>query len=321
MSALIQLVRLNLFKYSSAADIFAFAFIFSRIISITRTTGLHEWPLLLLGLLALALPRIFFLFLIFLLLSIWQQMPDVKEQALVTFLVGLPILLTQVSSWKNTNWYQENKSFIKVFLIIFYFFAFFHKLNWDFINPEKSCSSLILKVYSSPFYEFSGIALLVTQFIFIFITYLVEGLLPPFLFKKKALRFVLPLMILFHFVLSYIFLRFSFLMIALLLVFMPEPFFEKENYKELDFVFMIATLILALALMAQTEYLLPMFFFQAWDLLQFLGWAFFTFWIWKFALKFILSKNPAGPAVTLSDVKAVVFSWRIVLLLLQYSLG
>ncbi len=163
-------------------------------------------------------------------LQVGWQLPYTPNHWLLTGFVNLTILCAaigvKVRDWRSplrsSDLYQTFTPYVRLEVIIFYGFTFFHKLNADFLDPSSSCAATfsghITDLFALP--SLPALASLA-----IVVTLGVEGVLPIGL---AIPRLWLPAVLLgagFHFVLALdvvkIFYNFSSVMWALLWVFIP----------------------------------------------------------------------------------------------------
>ena len=163
-------------------------------------------------------------------LQVGYQLPFVPNHWLLTGFVNLTILCAasslKIRAWRSplrsSELYRTFTPYVRLEVIIFYFFAFFHKLNADFLDPSSSCAVTFLGHITDPF---SLPSLPALDSLAIFVTLGVEFLLPIGL---AVPRLWLPAVLLgagFHFFLALdvvkIFYNFSSVMYALLWVCIP----------------------------------------------------------------------------------------------------
>ena len=163
-------------------------------------------------------------------LQVGYQLPFVPNHWLLTGFVNLTIVCSAIGlktrAWRfplrSSDLYQTFTPYVRLEVIIFYFFTFFHKLNADFIDPSSSCAVTFLGHITDPF---SLPPLPTLESLTIFVTLGVEFLLSIGL---AIPRLWLPAVLLgagFHFFLALdivkIFYNFSSVMYALLWVFIP----------------------------------------------------------------------------------------------------
>lgn len=163
-------------------------------------------------------------------LQVGYQLPYTPNHWLLTGFVNLMILCAAIgvkararrSPLRSAELYRAFTPAVRLAVIVFYFFTFFHKLNADFLDPSSSCAVTfighITDLFSVPFLP--ALASLA-----IFVTLGVEGALPIGLASP---RLRLPAVLLgagFHFLLALdivkMFYNFSSVMVALLWVFVP----------------------------------------------------------------------------------------------------
>ena len=164
-------------------------------------------------------------------LQVGYQLPLTPNHWLLTGFVNLTIICSAIGlkarAWqsplRSSELYPTFTPYVRLEVIIFYFFTFFHKLNTDFIDPSSSCAVTFLGHITD---LFSLPPLPALESLAIFITLGVEFLLPIGL---AVPRLWLPAVLLgagFHFFLALdiikIFYNFSSVMYALLWVFIPQ---------------------------------------------------------------------------------------------------
>lgn len=163
-------------------------------------------------------------------LQVGWQLPYTPNHWLLTGFVNLTILCAAIgvkvrdrrSPLRSSDLYQTFTPYVRLEVIIFYGFTFFHKLNADFLDPSSSCAVTFLGHITDPF---SLPSLPALESLVIFVTLGVEFLLPLGL---AIPRLWLPAVLLgagFHFFLALdvvkIFYNFSSVMYALLWVCIP----------------------------------------------------------------------------------------------------
>ena len=163
-------------------------------------------------------------------LQVGYQLPYTPNHWLLTGFVNLTILCAALglkarvwrSPLRSAELYRAFAPSVRLTVIIFYFFTFFHKLNADFLDPSSSCAVTFIG-HITDFFSLPSLPTLVS--LAIFVTLGVEGLLPIGL-ALPWLR--LPAVLLgvgFHFLLALdivkMFYNFSSVMVALLWVFVP----------------------------------------------------------------------------------------------------
>ncbi len=163
-------------------------------------------------------------------LQVGYQLPYTPNHWLLTGCVNLTILCAALGlkarAWasplRSAELYRTFAPSVRLTVIIFYFFTFFHKLNADFLDPSSSCAVTFIG-HITDFFSLPSLPTLAS--LAIFVTLGVEGLLPIGLALP---RLRLPAVLLgagFHFLLALdivkMFYNFSSVMVALLWVFVP----------------------------------------------------------------------------------------------------
>lgn len=147
-----------------------------------------------------------------------------------TILISLPLFYTKQRSIEASIavWFGKLAPYLRLELIIIYFFAVLHKLNADYFNPEISCGKVlyeeIAQIYHLPQSEFFNIASLYGG-----IT--LEIAIPLLLLFQRTRLMIIILAIAFHFFLSldtnFSIVGFTLKMYALLILFLPEEVVNK----------------------------------------------------------------------------------------------
>ena len=163
-------------------------------------------------------------------LQVGYQLPYTPNHWLLTGFVNLTVLCAALGlkarAWRSplcsAELYRVFTPAVRLAVIIFYFFTFFHKLNADFLDPSSSCAVTFIGHITD---LFSVPSLPALASLAIFVTLGVEGALPIGL---AIPRLRLPAVLLgagFHFLLALdivkMFYNFSSVMVALLWVFVP----------------------------------------------------------------------------------------------------
>ena len=115
-------------------------------------------------------------------LQIGYQLPFTPNHWLLTGFVNLTIICSAIGvkarAWpsplRSPELYRTFTPYVRLEVIIFYFFTFFHKLNADFIDPASSCAVTFLGHITAPF---SLPPLPTLESLVIFVTLSVEFLL------------------------------------------------------------------------------------------------------------------------------------------------
>jgi hypothetical protein len=120
------------------------------------------------------------------------------------------------------NWLRAFETPVRLELALLYFFAFWHKLNWDYLDPESSCgASLYRELAQWPWLSFLPVAPWM-DWAAIVGSLVMEAALPVLLFVPRLRTGALCAGIVFHVVLGAVhFVAFSATMTALLFLFAP----------------------------------------------------------------------------------------------------
>ncbi len=162
-------------------------------------------------------------------------LPQVPNHRMLMFFVSLAVLLALASAWfSGVRGASLGPAVLRRFAptaraatILLYFFAVLAKLNFDYVNPEHSCSiQFYANIHSWLWFLPDNDAL---DLAIIYGTLGVEALLPALLIWKRFRIAGVILGLAFHFVLALdlvkLFLNFSAVMSALLVLFLPRNFF------------------------------------------------------------------------------------------------
>jgi len=108
-------------------------------------------------------------------------------------------------------------------LIVMYFFGIFHKINTDFLNPEVSCAVTLWSKMPYPLYLIDSTAM---DYLAIYGTFFIEGLLVVMLITKRFRHVAITFGILFHVLLGLsgfaMYIAFTVLSISLHCLFLNE---------------------------------------------------------------------------------------------------
>jgi len=158
---------------------------------------------------------------------LWVKSPWTPNHFLFKGLVCLSLLAIALRPGRREAFAAEAAAILRLELCALYFFAFFHKLNWDFLTSSESCASFMLAGLGErfPFVPSGGWVDVGA----VWGTLLVEGGLPVLLLIPRTRYLGLLLAWGFHFLLSFhsrpgIY-AFSAMMYALLIVFLPAEFY------------------------------------------------------------------------------------------------
>lgn len=133
-------------------------------------------------------------------LSIFPNLANHSNFNLVIYLVLLPIQY-QIMRGRQPD-FQSLLHCMRWLIFILYFFTFFHKLNWDFLDPVSSCAGRKLEDY------YDMIPLHWTNVRYAFYHYtpalglIVEGVIPVFIFAGATRYFAILFIIILHFTLA-----------------------------------------------------------------------------------------------------------------------
>ncbi|UOQ66497.1 HTTM domain-containing protein [Hymenobacter volaticus] len=99
------------------------------------------------------------------------------------YLKDKTIAAVATPDFRNTL-FQTFAPFIRISLFILYFYAVFHKLNWDYFNPTISCSVFLLSGYANRFPFIPDNALV--QWSAIWGTIVIEAAIPLLLYFRRT---------------------------------------------------------------------------------------------------------------------------------------
>lgn len=116
-------------------------------------------------------------------LQVGWQLPYTPDHWLLTGFVNVTILGAAIglkargwrSPLRSSDLYQTFTPYVRLEVIIFYGFTFFHKLNADFLDPSSSCAATFLG-HITDFFALPSFSAL--EFLAIVVTLGVEGVLP-----------------------------------------------------------------------------------------------------------------------------------------------
>lgn len=171
--------------------------------------------------------------------------PDVPNHWTLTAFINLTVLL---SFYKKDRWYIFFAYSAQKSIIIFYFFAFFWKLNTGFLNPEYSCANIFMDHITSTYLGLK----LQGNLIVPVLTLLTELLIPLLLFFSGSRICGVILALCFHYFLALdvqkFFLNFSCVMFSLLFLFLPYRVVDKIKFRYINYLFAFTGLFLIIAL-------------------------------------------------------------------------
>ena len=172
------------------------------------------------------------LVMVFQLYDVFYLLPGVNNHWLFTGFVNLTILQTLVflmvkkQSFQidTGKWFRTFAPIVRIEVFILYFYAVFHKLNTDFLNPNVSCATDLLKSQNIPFLPLSSTLFVLSGYFTLFI----EAAIPVLLYFSKTRRVGILIGVVFHSVLAYSsyngYFDFSSMMLALYFLFTSRGF-------------------------------------------------------------------------------------------------
>lgn len=183
--------------------------------------------------LSLLFARSSFVFLIALfvqLVNLWHYLPHPSNHwafmgfagiAMMAALIGFEQGKLKLYSVRDSGWFEKIKPLLCAITIMLYFSAALHKLNWDFIDPVKSCAG---------FKYLTNRNILVFQnfeYVLIFGCLVSEILTAIFLSFRKTWFIGLVVGFIFHSGTALIMRTFPMLMFTLYVLFLPQKTLEK----------------------------------------------------------------------------------------------
>lgn len=217
------------FSVNSSGDLFAILLTVACILPGLKT---DLWQIAS-GVLVIAFPQSFFFTFPWMVVSIWQKMPDVGAHRLAILLFGSFLIMYFAFRWlrfseNRKDWFQEVAPTLAVMVLILYFFTAFFKINSEFLDPNYSCvTSMISKIFSvwkiqGP--DFPDWTLRLS----IWSSIIIEFLLIPLIYFRRTRPLGLFLGTVFHLILGLAgYFRFSLIINALYLAFIPEELVKK----------------------------------------------------------------------------------------------
>ncbi len=190
---------------------------------------------------------VFLCFLCFALYKYCVKFPDLANHSNLNFFIFILILPVQL---KVTLFRKEEgfTDFIKSFrltVVLLYFFTIFHKLNWDFLNPESSCANSKLRDYLNlipP--HWTGLMRFV-ETVNPYVGWLIEGIIPVCLFFGRLRSFGIFFVVVLHFVLAPMgFTDFSSLAMAFAWSFVnPQQIQSERNWRHFQWLTVVCLLL------------------------------------------------------------------------------
>ncbi|HVY54953.1 MAG TPA: HTTM domain-containing protein [Thermodesulfobacteriota bacterium] len=169
--------------------------------------------------------------LVIIVIDVFEKMPWIPNHWLFAMIVSLTVLSSafivliqsrRISAGARPL-YDTFAPALRLELLLLYFFAFFHKLNYDWFDPEVSCGALL---FSSSFHlpVFPGHRFL-SEILPIYGTLILEASIPLFLIFKRLRIAGIILALVFHFILgTFEYYNFSAFTYAFLFLFVPDNF-------------------------------------------------------------------------------------------------
>ncbi len=166
---------------------------------------------------------------------LWVQSPITPNHILFEGFVNVVILGVALrhsrlrpKALARSTVFSEAAPVLRMLLLSLYFFAFLHKLNWDFLTPATGCAGFMLKGLAEQIPIVPTGMFMKTAAIWA--TLLVEGGIPILLLFPRTRLAALPIAWAFHFMLSFhprpgIY-AFSSMVFAQLTLFLPATFLE-----------------------------------------------------------------------------------------------
>ncbi|MDX1627158.1 MAG: hypothetical protein R3345_00580 [Fulvivirga sp.] len=154
--------------------------------------------------------------------TIIDIMPENPNVIFFSLILNLTILWHYLrSKWKDIPFELHSiKKLIIIELSVLYFFAFFHKLNYSFLAIDCSCGTMLTKELIEHIPGFSLPDLF--YYFIIYLTLIIELLLPVALLWRKTRLIALIFGLFFHFALARSHYDFSGLIFAIYTLFLPD---------------------------------------------------------------------------------------------------
>lgn len=165
--------------------------------------------------------------------------PNTSNHAFFAFCVDATILvvygLNALNSKPDRDHFFKNLSpIIKSFTVILYFFAVFHKLNFNYLDPSSCGGSILVdrilnnRAAVSVFGTIPADTLLFIKYFNIYTSLVLETLIPVFLLHRRFAWVGCLLGIVLHGTLGFVyFWHFTPLLYALYVIFLPDGFYDK----------------------------------------------------------------------------------------------
>lgn len=201
-------------------------------------------------------------FILLIFLQIAQEiliLPEKHNHWLFVTIVNMTILsafVIQVIKEKtvrsiNTHLFLKRFTpFVCLELIILYFFAVFHKLNYDYFDPDVSCGSFFYQTQSTRFSFLPGSCIL--EVVTIYATIFFEVLIPLLLLNSRSRNLGILVALLFHGIIGFNptseFWNFSSVVYAILVLFAPADFASRCFVKKYPISRTVALISLIVAI-------------------------------------------------------------------------
>jgi hypothetical protein len=158
----------------------------------------------------------------------FYRLPYIGNHGLLALLVDLTFVICTVLTIFGAGRFDEEKIFSRFrppaigLVFCLYLFATFHKLNWDYLDPQVSCASAFMDWLRARSFTFLPVPGVWARTAVIYVSLGCEFLIPVLLCFRRTLFWGLLLAFTFHFAIGYLIAwHFSALMYALLFLFMP----------------------------------------------------------------------------------------------------
>lgn len=171
--------------------------------------------------------------------AIYESMPRINTNRILQLFVGITILASFAAACaRRRGWridaeclMETAEPLLRLELVVVYFFTFWNKLNFDFLDPKLSCGVTLYNQLRDALTWIPLPSLGATGGrIVIYATLLVEAAIPLFLLLRATRTLGVFLGFAFHFVLGLgWFYSFSATMIALLFLFVPDDLVERAR--------------------------------------------------------------------------------------------
>ena len=165
--------------------------------------------------------------------------PNTSNHAFFAFCIDLSILAVFGLNLLNTksnrdDFFNNLIPVIKSFTIILYFFAVFHKLNWNYLDPSSCGGSILIDRFLNNraaltiFGVLSEETIVNLKFFNIYSSLILETLIPILLLWRRFAWIGCLLGVVLHGTLGFVyFWHFTPLLYALYILFLPDAFFDK----------------------------------------------------------------------------------------------